>query len=82
MSNKRVKITQKTHDFRFGALFRRDLSPKPAAERLYKLINETWHTELEATTDAEGYVTVRGFFGDYELEYEGGSIRFGIHKDK
>ena len=65
-----------------GALFRRDLSPKPSAERLYELINETWHTELEATTDAEGYVTVRGFFGDYELEYEGGSIRFGIHKDK
>ena len=65
-----------------GTLFRRDLTPKPAAKMLHHLIHEVWHTEYEATTDENGAVEVRGFYGDYELEYDGKKIEFGIHKAK
>lgn len=51
-----------------GGLLRFDLSPKPAYERLYELINRRWHTEETAQTDAHGEIALRGFFGDYELE--------------
>jgi hypothetical protein len=36
----------------------------------------------EAETDEDGNLTVRGFYGDYELEYDGQKIEFGIHKAK
>ena len=65
-----------------GTLFRRDLSPKPAAKMLYHLIHERWHTEYEAETDEDGNLTVRGFYGDYEMIYEDQTISFGIHKAK
>ena len=51
----------------YGGLLRFDMSPKPAYERLYKLINEEWRTSLELVADEEGYVQFRGFFGEYEL---------------
>ncbi len=63
-----------------GALFHRDLTPKRSAEMLYHLINEVWHTECELTTDDEGYITVRGFYGDYEIDRDGEISTFGIHK--
>ena len=63
-----------------GTLFRSDLSPKPAADMLYHLIHEEWHTEFDAQTDSEGYISVRGFYGDYELISENQTMTFGIHK--
>ena len=63
-----------------GTLFRSDLTPKPAADMLYHLIHEEWHTEYEATTDEDGYLTVRGFYGDYELCTGELTLPFGIHK--
>ncbi len=63
-----------------AGLFRRDLTPKPAALMLKKLFDEVWHTELEAVTDEDGYVTFRGFFGDYEASFEGGTARFSHYK--
>ena len=63
-----------------GTLFRRDLTPKPAADMLYHLIHEVWHTEYEAETDEDGNLTVRGFYGNYELEYDGKRVELGLHK--
>lgn len=63
-----------------AGLFRRDLTPKPAALMLKKLFGEIWHTELEAETDEDGYVTFRGFFGDYEASFDGGAMRFEHRK--
>lgn len=50
-----------------SGLIRRDGSLKPAYQRLYKLIKEEWHTRLDLTTDADGYVQVEGFKGKYEV---------------
>lgn len=63
-----------------GGLFHHDLTPKKSALMLKKLIKEVWHTEEKLTTDEEGYISFRGFYGDYTAEWNGGSATFGIHK--
>ena len=50
-----------------SGVIRKDGSLKPSYERLHHLIKEEWHTEYDASTDAEGYVTVSGFKGKYEI---------------
>ena len=52
----------------FGGLLYPDLSPKPIYKALDKLINHEWHTESVLTTDGNGFATINGFKGDYELE--------------
>ena len=63
-----------------GGIFHKDMTPKLAALELYRLVHEEWHTELELTTDAEGYVNFRGFYGDYTADVNGETIHFGVHK--
>nr|WMX25235.1 endo-1,4-beta-xylanase [uncultured bacterium] len=63
-----------------GGLFHHDMTPKKAAERLYELFHKRWHTDLELVTDEEGYVSFRGFYGDYQAEIEGKTTEFGIHR--
>jgi len=48
-----------------AGLVRRDLSPKPAYERLRELAWSEWRTSCEVTTDAAGEATLRGFYGGY-----------------
>ena len=46
---------------------RRDMSPKPAYDRLMSLIKGEWWTKTEATTDARGEVTLRAFYGTHHI---------------
>lgn len=46
---------------------RRDMSPKPAYERLMSLVKGEWWTKTEGTTDARGEVKVRAFFGTHRI---------------
>ncbi len=64
-----------------GGLFHHDLTPKKAAERLWHLFNEKWHTDLTLITDENGYVECRGFYGDYAVEIDGETYEWGIHKN-
>ena len=50
-----------------GGLLRSDLSPKPAYERLRRLIQEKWRTQAIGKTDHTGSVTFRGFTGHYQI---------------
>lgn len=50
-----------------GGLLRFDLSPKPAYLKIRELLKETWHTEADLTTDANGTAAFRGFYGQYEV---------------
>lgn len=50
-----------------AGLLRKDLSPKPAYERLLKLVKEDWWTRLSLRTDANGECQFVGFLGDYEV---------------
>ena len=57
-------------NYYYGGLLRFDLSPKPAYYAIKNLIQKVWHTEEELLTDESGACSFRGFFGEYELEFE------------
>lgn len=65
-----------------GYIFKRDFTPKPAAKVVKELFSKEWHTDLELTSDHNGEIDFRGFYGDYELQMDGKVYSFGIHKDK
>lgn len=50
-----------------SGIIRKDNSLKPAYERLRELIKKEWWTEYEVCTDDNGFVSVNGFKGDYEI---------------
>lgn len=50
-----------------SGVIRKDGSLKPSYNRLHHLIKEEWHTELDTTTDADGYITIEGYKGKYEI---------------
>lgn len=50
-----------------GGLLRFDMSEKPAFKTLKHLIRDEWMTDTEIRTDENGFATLRGFHGDYEL---------------
>lgn len=64
-----------------GYVFKRDFTPKPAAKVVKELFSKEWHTDLELTSDHNGEIDFRGFYGDYELQMDGKVYSFGIHKD-
>ncbi len=65
-----------------GGLFHHDLTPKKSALILKKLFSEDWRTEVELTTDKNGYIDFRGFYGDYAGEIDGADFEVGIHKNE
>lgn len=50
-----------------AGLVRKDMSPKPAYDRLMTLIHRTWWTNAQTRTGASGRSTVRAFYGDYQV---------------
>lgn len=48
-----------------AGLLRKDMSPKPAYDRLMTLIHKIWWTNARGRTGATGHYTVRSFYGDY-----------------
>jgi GH35 family endo-1,4-beta-xylanase len=50
-----------------AGLLRTDNSEKPAFKALRAKIQSEWRTEIQARTDAEGYVNIEGFKGAYQL---------------
>jgi GH35 family endo-1,4-beta-xylanase len=67
-----------------GGMLRADMSVKPVYEQLKQLIHEEWKTRVAATTDADGRLSFRGFFGKYRvmIELPGGKVQrqFQIRK--
>lgn len=63
-----------------AGLLHHDLTPKKSAERLWELFHKRWHTELVLTTDENGYVTFRGFYGEYTAQADGAVASFEMHK--
>lgn len=50
-----------------AGLLRSDGSPKPAYERLMRLVHGAWWTDARAQTDARGACALRAFYGDYRV---------------
>ena len=63
-----------------GGLLHHDMTPKKSALRLKKLVNEVWHTDLDLITDENGYVELRGFYGNYTVTGTNFTAELGIHK--
>ena len=63
-----------------GGLLHHDMTPKKSFLAMQEMFTKTWRTELELTTDEDGYVEFDGFYGMYELETEGDKTVVGIHK--
>lgn len=61
-----------------SGFIRKDGSLKPSYERIHKLVKEEWHTALDLTTDADGYVDVEGFKGKYEVTAPDGKAVFTL----
>jgi endo-1,4-beta-xylanase len=57
-----------------AGLLRADLTPKPAYDRLLKLIHQTWWTRESLISDHDGFCGFRGFFGDYEVTVQKGDV--------
>lgn len=55
-----------------AGLLRADLTPKPAYDELMRLIKGEWWTQLEGSTDRDGALTFRGFYGDYHIVVQKG----------
>ena len=64
-----------------AGLLRKDMSPKPAYERLMQLIQKEWWTNTESRTNAQGEATIRGFYGQYLMTVKSGtqSVQELIH---
>ncbi len=59
-----------------AGIYDTDFNPKPAADSVYNLIHNTWTTRDTLSSDENGEVKFRGFFGDYEIAFkDGGKIR-------
>jgi len=58
-----------------GGLLRKDLSPKPAYQRLKRLIHGEWTTRTDGPTDRTGTLRFRGFLGTYRVTVEHGGKR-------
>ncbi len=65
-----------------GGLFRKNMTPKKSAERLYEMFEKRWHTELDLVTDENGYVEFRGFYGEYDADICKEKVSFDIVKSE
>ncbi|MBN2658255.1 MAG: endo-1,4-beta-xylanase [Spirochaetales bacterium] len=62
-----------------SGLIRRDNTPKPSYHALKDLFKgEWWLKPAEFVSDSKGEIEVKGFLGEYELEFEGRHQRFQI----
>lgn len=65
-----------------GGLFHKDMTPKKSALMLKHLFDKEWRTNLTAVTDEEGYLTFRGFYGDYAFSVGDASATLKLEKNK
>lgn len=61
-----------------SGVVRKDNSVKPSYEMLKHLVKDEWCTHCELMTDAEGYVMVEGFKGEYEVRTQDSKASFKL----
>lgn len=90
-----IGMMSEGENFWRGGLIRHDLTPKPAFDVICDLFNKEWHTKGEYTSDDDGMIRFKGFFGEYDVQIiyngkktdekleflKGGTTRFKIKID-
>ena len=61
---------------------REDNSEKPSYAALKELVHGTWETHTALNTDADGWITLEGFKGNYTLKTSRGSASFALTEDR
>jgi GH35 family endo-1,4-beta-xylanase len=61
-----------------AGFLRTDDSVKPAYTALKNLVEQEWHTQAQARSDASGYVKLEGFRGAYEISCMGKKAAFKL----
>lgn len=65
-----------------AGLIRKDMTPKPAYEKLHRLIKGKWWTSTEVPLNSDHTVKIRGFFGEYQVTISDDLIgTFSLRKD-
>ena len=73
------------------ALWRKDWTPKPAAEVWKHWVTEIWHTDEVVKTDGQGKASLHGYFGRYDttvggkmqsvlLDHAGGTVKIVLDR--
>jgi len=57
-----------------SGLVSREMAPKPAYDRLKKLIKEEWRTNASGLTGSNGAYTASAFYGEYDIRAAVGSM--------
>lgn len=65
-----------------SGIVRKDLSLKPVYHTLKRLIKEEWNTEVTITSDENGWVTLEGFLGDYEISTDNSKVNYRLSKNE
>ncbi|QNU67164.1 endo-1,4-beta-xylanase [Ruminiclostridium herbifermentans] len=53
---------------------------KPVYNEIYNLVkNEWWLNKQSFTTDENGFINLKGYFGEYELTYKGNNVTFELN---
>ena len=58
-----------------GLLHSKELTPKPAYEKLHGLIKGAWWTQAAVETNGKGRCSVRAFYGDYAITARRGAAQ-------
>jgi len=61
-----------------GGLLRKDLSPKPAYDMVWRLVRREWRTVADGRTDGTGALGLRGFHGRYKVHVEFGGRKADV----
>lgn len=64
-----------------SGIIREDGSLKPVYHTLQNLIHNEWTTDVTLTTDENGYVTLEGFRGEYEVASDAQKALFKLSKE-
>lgn len=67
-------------NYYYGGLLRFDMTPKPAYYTIKNLFEKVWHTQEILTTDDNGKVCFRAFYGDYEITVDGKVYNVKLNK--
>lgn len=78
-----------TWDYRDGAwlnapsgFIRKDNSLKPSYKMLKNLVRNEWWTDIEVTTDSEGYADIEAFKGDYDISSDDSKVSVKLNDNE
>ncbi len=64
------------------AMWKEDWTPRPQVDAYRELVFNKWWTNTEETTDKNGNLNIRAFYGDYQITCNGETKTVTLNKDE